>query len=87
MYILVKQKNNIYKLENTLQTKNVKNYIKLNIRDSISKSIVLMILKYKINVLNSINRDILITINENNDIILVNMSYLPFVKFFNQIII
>lgn len=87
MYLLVKHKNNVYKLEKHNKIdENIKNYIILdNIKANVSKMIIFKIIKYNISILNSKNNNISITTNKINDIILVDIPYLSFVEFFKNI--
>lgn len=85
MYILRKYKNDVYKLEKVSSYDNIVNFIILNIKDTLSNLIVINILKHHISVLNNSNKEIMLKVNEKNDIIIVNMKYIDFIKFLKKI--
>lgn len=86
-YVLIKIRNDVYRLiyveENEIDT--LKNYIILHSKKNITYSITFQILKYKINLLNYYHNKEMIKILKNNDIKIVNIDYISFLKFISQV--
>lgn len=86
-YVLIKIRNDVYRLihveENEIDT--LKNYIVLHSKKNITYNITFQILKYKINLLNFYHNKEMIKILKNNDIKIINIDYISFLKFISQV--
>lgn len=86
-FVLLKIKNDVYRLryveENKIDT--LKNYIILHTKENITYNIILHILKYKINILNFYHNKEMIKVLKNNDIKIMNIDYITFLKFISQL--
>lgn len=86
-YVLLKVRNDVYRLTHVDDSKidNLRNYLVLYSKENISYNIILQILKYKINLLNFYHSQEMIKVLKNDDIKIVNIDYISFLKFVKQL--